>query len=114
MSTVKKLVHGMEKKYVVHSVLSPICMIGEVVMEIFIPLVMSKIIDVGIANSNLAYVIKTGLLMIGIACVSFTSGVNLSIKFIASFGSMFIFQFPAITFFLIISSLFILQALNTR
>lgn len=75
MSTVKKLVHGMEKKYIVHSVLSPICMIGEVVMEIFIPLVMSKIIDVGIANANLAYVIKTGLLMIGIACVSFTSGV---------------------------------------
>ena len=44
MSTVKKLVHGMEKKYVVHSVLSPICMIGEVVMETLIPLVMSKII----------------------------------------------------------------------
>lgn len=65
----------MEKKYVVHSVLSPVCMIGEVVMETLIPLVMSKIIDVGIANANLAYVIKTGLLMIGIACVSFTSGV---------------------------------------
>lgn len=75
MSNVRKLVHGMNKKYVIHSVLSPIFMIGEVLMEVFIPLVMSKIIDEGIANSNLPYVIKVGLLMIGIACVSFCCGV---------------------------------------
>lgn len=75
MSEVKKLVHGMEKKYVIHSILSPVCMIGEVVMEVLIPLVMSKIIDQGIANSNLPYVVKTGLLMVGIACVSFCCGV---------------------------------------
>ena len=72
MSTMKKLVGGMEKKYVINSILSPIVMIGEVLMEVIIPFVMAKIIDVGIANSNLPYVIKTGLLMIGLACVSLT------------------------------------------
>ena len=79
MSEVKKLVHGMEKKYVIHSILSPVCMIGEVVMEVLIPLVMSKIIDQGIANSNLPYVVKTGLLMVGIACVSFCCDVALAL-----------------------------------
>lgn len=65
----------MEKKYVINSILSPIVMIGEVLMEVIIPFVMAKIIDVGIATSNLTYVIKTGLLMIGLACVSLTCGV---------------------------------------
>ena len=75
MSKISKLVHGMEKKYVVSSVLSPICMIGEVVMEVIIPFVMAKIIDVGIANSDLPYVIKVGLLMVSLACVSLCFGV---------------------------------------
>ena len=75
MSTMKKLVGGMEKKYVINSILSPIVMIGEVLMEVIIPFVMAKIIDVGIVTSNLPYVIKTGLLMIGLACVSLTCGV---------------------------------------
>ena len=75
MSTIKKLVHGLEKKYVVNSFLSPVVMIGEVLMEVIIPFVMAKIIDVGIANSDLPYVVKTGLLMIGLACISLTCGV---------------------------------------
>ena len=75
MSKISKLVHGMERKYVVSSVLSPICMIGEVVMEVIIPFIMAKIIDVGIANSDLPYVIKVGLLMVSLACVSLCFGV---------------------------------------
>lgn len=46
------------------TLLSPLCMVGEVSMEILIPFLMSKIIDVGIANGNLPYVAKVGLLMI--------------------------------------------------
>ena len=75
MSTVRKLVKGMEKKYVVNSFLSPLVMIGEVLMEVIIPFVMAKIIDEGISNSDLPYVIKTGLLMVGLACISLTCGV---------------------------------------
>ena len=49
-------------------------MIGEVIMETVIPLMMAKIIDIGIANRDLAYVLKTGLIMIGFACISLTCG----------------------------------------
>jgi len=75
MSNVKKLVTGLEKKYVINSFLSPVVMIGEVIMEVIIPFVMAKIIDVGIANSDLPYVIKTGLTMVGLACISLCCGV---------------------------------------
>lgn len=75
MSTVKKLVHGLEKKYVVNTFLSPIVMIGEVMMEVVIPFIMAKIIDVGIANSDLPYVLKTGLIMVGLALFSLTCGI---------------------------------------
>lgn len=71
----RKLVGGLEKKYVINSILSPMVMIGEVLMEVIIPFVMAKIIDVGIANSDLPYVIKTGLMMVGLACISLTCGV---------------------------------------
>ena len=75
MSDVKKLLKGLEKKYVVNTFLSPIVMIGEVVMEVIIPFVMAKIIDVGVANKDLPFVLKTGLLMVGLAVISLCFGV---------------------------------------
>lgn len=76
MSNSRKLLKGLEKKYVINSILSPIVMMGEVIMEVIIPFVMAKIIDVGIANNDLSYVIKTGLAMIGLAAVSMCCGVS--------------------------------------
>lgn len=75
MSDVKKLLKGLEKKYVVNTFLSPIVMIGEVIMEVIIPFVMAKIIDVGVANKDLPFVLKTGLLMVGLAVISLCFGV---------------------------------------
>jgi len=75
MSNAKKLCTGLGKKYVVNAFLSPVVMIGEVIMEVIIPFVMARIIDVGIANSDLPYVIKTGLFMVGLACISLCCGV---------------------------------------
>lgn len=75
MTKFRKLFTGLEKKYFVNAALSPIVMIGEVLMEVIIPLVMAKIIDVGVANHNLSYVTKTGLLMILMALVSLCFGV---------------------------------------
>ena len=48
---IKKLLScvGEYKKY---AILTPIVMIGEVVMEVLIPLVMAKIIDVGIQGDG--------------------------------------------------------------
>ena len=79
MSKLRKLLAGLEKKYVFSSVLSPIAMIGEVVMEVIIPFIMAKIIDDGIGGNggqgDLQFVIRYGLLMIGLACISMLCGV---------------------------------------
>ena len=56
------------------AILTPLCMVGEVSMEILIPFLMSKIIDVGIANGDLPYVAKVGLLMIMMAICSLCFG----------------------------------------
>ena len=60
----KLLVSGLEKKYVIFSILTPVVMIGEVLMETIIPMIMSHIIDDGIANKNIYCVICIGVLMI--------------------------------------------------
>ncbi|MCQ2612412.1 MAG: ABC transporter ATP-binding protein/permease [Treponemataceae bacterium] len=75
MSTLKKLTEGLEKRYIISTFLAPVSVMGEVVLEVLIPLVMAKIIDVGIANSDAGYVIKVGLLMVGAALLSLTAGV---------------------------------------
>ena len=46
---------GNYKKY---AVLTPIMVIGEVILEIFLPLIMSKIIDVVIKNGDYGYVVQ--------------------------------------------------------
>lgn len=75
MSTIRKLTRGLNKKYIINSILSPIVMIGEVVMEVIIPFIMAKIIDVGIAGKDLPFVAKYGAIMIGIAVFSLFCGV---------------------------------------
>lgn len=64
----------MEKKFITFSLLSPVSMIGEVILETVIPLLMSKIIDIGIANRDISYVVRVGLLMVGLSCVSLLFG----------------------------------------
>ena len=73
------------KKYVL---LCPLMIIGEVLLEITIPVLMAKIIDIGIKNSDMTYILKTGALMILMAFISLLFGA-LAGKFaaIASVGS---------------------------
>lgn len=66
----KKLLSGLQKKYVLFSIFTPVVMIGEVLMETVIPLVMAHIIDDGIANYDIGYVLRTGLVMV--ACTVFS------------------------------------------
>lgn len=53
---------------------TPILMVGEVLMETLIPLLMGKIVDVGIANGNLGYVLKIGGLMALMSILSLCFG----------------------------------------
>lgn len=74
MSNISKMMKGLETRYKVYSLLSPVTMIGEVVMETLIPLMMAHIIDDGIANKDLKYVIIAGLIMVGMAIISLLCG----------------------------------------
>lgn len=74
MSNISKMMKGLERRFKVFSVLSPVTMIGEVVMETLIPLMMARIIDQGIYEKNLRYVVISGLIMILMALVSLACG----------------------------------------
>lgn len=75
MSTLRKILSGLERRYKISAVLAPVTIMVEVLLEVLIPLIMAKIIDVGIANHDAVYVIKTGCLMVGAALTSLTFGV---------------------------------------
>ena len=63
------------KKYMKYAVLCPILMVLEVAADIAIPYLMSRIVDVGIANQDIKYVIQIGLIMIIAAFLGMTFGV---------------------------------------
>lgn len=75
---------GQYKKY---ALATPFVMIGEVLMELLIPLVMAAMIDKGISNHDVSYTVWMGLLMILMAIVSLCFG-SLGSRFgaVASMG----------------------------
>ena len=62
------------KEYKKASILTPIFVVLEVVMEVIIPLLMAKIIDVGIQNGDVKYILEIGGLLIVSAILSLTFG----------------------------------------
>ena len=62
------------KEYKKAAILTPIFVILEVVMEIVIPYLMAKIIDVGIQNSDIKYILEIGVFLIVSAILSLTFG----------------------------------------
>ena len=52
------------REYTPSAILSPLCMIGEVYMEVQIPMVLSKIVDLGVEQGNMNAVIRYGLLLV--------------------------------------------------
>lgn len=63
------------KKYRIYAILSPILMILEVLADIIIPYLMSRIVDIGIANRDIDYIIKIGLFMIVAALLGMIFGI---------------------------------------
>ncbi len=73
----KKLLPLM-KKYIVFAILSPIFMILEVLGDVIIPYLMSKIVDIGILNQDIEYIVKIGFIMILAAVFAMVFGVSSS------------------------------------
>ncbi|MCI5621732.1 MAG: ABC transporter ATP-binding protein/permease [Lachnospiraceae bacterium] len=57
------------------SVLTPIFMILEVLMETLLPFLMASIIDDGVNTGNIQHIYQTGALMVVVACLSLTFGI---------------------------------------
>lgn len=62
------------KGYIKESVMTPLFMILEVVMETIIPMLMATMIDDGVSKGNLNHVVTTGLIMILCALVALFAG----------------------------------------
>ncbi len=64
------------KEYKKPSIITPILMLGEVLMETIIPLMMASIVNDGIEKGNLPHVYITGALMVVVALCSLGFGVG--------------------------------------
>ena len=62
------------KEYKKVSFLTPVCMIGEVIMEMLIPLLMSSIIDEGVNKGDMDHIYRIGILMIIAAALGLVFG----------------------------------------
>lgn len=67
-----KLIHFM-KDYKKEAILGPIFKLIEAILELFVPIVMAKIIDVGVRNSDITYIFKMGgiLILLGASGLGF-------------------------------------------
>ncbi|ADL34804.1 ABC transporter ATP-binding/permease protein [Butyrivibrio proteoclasticus B316] len=64
------------KEYKLPSVITPLCMIGEVVCEMIIPIMMARIVDEGIYGGDMGVIFRTGGIMFIIAILGLISGIG--------------------------------------
>lgn len=62
------------REYKRQTILTPVLVMLEVLMEVLIPLLMANIIDVGITNGDMGYIIKLGLLLVVMAMLALFFG----------------------------------------
>ena len=71
----KKLLQSV-REYKKQSIIAPLLVTLEVLMEVLIPLEMAKIIDIGIAEGNLGYIIQRGVILVVMAMLSLFFGIS--------------------------------------
>ncbi len=76
------------KEYKKYLILACLCVIGETVFELVIPILMADIIDVGVANGDKEYILMQGALMIGSALIALVLGIMYA-RFAATAGQGF-------------------------
>lgn len=57
------------QKYKLQFIMGPAFKLAEAILELFVPIVMSKIIDIGVKNGDTAYILKMGALMFALGAV---------------------------------------------
>lgn len=87
MGMIKQL-SGCIRQYKKDTILTPLFVIGEVALEVIIPLIMANLIDYGINAGDMNYVIKTGIILIILCMASLFFGA-MSGKYAASAAAGF-------------------------
>ena len=70
---IKKLTPFLSK-YGLYTILCPLAIIAEVLLEIRIPLLMAKIVDIGIQNRDIRYITQIGITMVVMALAALFFG----------------------------------------
>lgn len=70
----QRLIKLLKGKYLFMCLLTPLLIVGEVIMEVSIPRLMADIVNIGIANRDIAYVTASGIKMVLMAALSLCFG----------------------------------------
>jgi len=70
---IKLFIHNF-KGYRKEAILSPTLVLMEVLMEVLLPFMMVKVIDVGLANADIGYIVNIGLIMLVMMAFSLSFG----------------------------------------
>ena len=62
------------REYKKESILAPVLVVLEVLLEVLIPYLMANIIDIGISGGDMGYITKTGILLVLMAMLSLVFG----------------------------------------
>lgn len=77
MRALKKLFRFI-RPYWLWAILAPLCMVGEVALDLTQPRLVQRIIDFGVARSDGALIVKTGVLMLGFSVIAMLCGAGCS------------------------------------
>ena len=72
---IKKVLKSL-REYKKYTILTPLCVLIEVILEVTIPYLMSRLIDDGIANSNMSIVYEIGIILVCCAFISLIFGIT--------------------------------------
>ena len=61
------------RPYLKQTIIGSVAKLVEAILELLLPLLMARIIDVGIHNMDIPYIWKTGILMLGVIIVGLGS-----------------------------------------
>lgn len=82
----KKLLPFM-RRYRLTAILCPVIVVTEVFVDVLMPVLMASIIDTGIQNRDIGYILRIGLLMVGLAMLGLGLGIlSARLGAIASMG----------------------------
>ncbi|HAX73607.1 MAG TPA: multidrug ABC transporter ATP-binding protein [Firmicutes bacterium] len=81
-----KLIKYLKGSAIVFAIIGPLMMLIEVAMDLLQPALLSDIIDVGVANQDINYVLRVGAMMLGVAVIGAITGMSCS--FFAATASM--------------------------